>query len=244
MANIIITSTGDKCLQLSGSEAFYRTMDVPTGSSDIRFGIAFSASGSIRAQQFNPAVSIFETFQIGFTSGSGFVPGAGSTNQHIMFRNVAVGGNSVMIGTVTSCSYMSSGFSVNPFTQNCVGGTPTHITDQPMSFVCSMIESKPEIVVVRLYKSGSNSIVADFRFTAGVNTDHSTRPNRTESQVDSWMHDCLTNLASTNQGIQYRIDFENTSLRDIAVSKIDSIFLGWPWYNIPLNIHAIGYRAI
>jgi hypothetical protein len=259
MANIIDTLTGDRCLQLSGSEAFYRSIDIPSGSSDIRFGMMLSTTGSgiSPGQTFSPTVSVYETMLFGFTNSTGSIPTVTPGVTYLTLRNAAVGESSQLYnGTLLNGSdrsgSMVGGQSLSTF---ATGSFPTisnsitmGATSANMSFGINGVTSKPLGYVIRIYKNSTNQIIIEGRSKSSYDIaspmNFGTAPTYTTSQAEDYLRSILTDLSQITLITTRTFTFTNQTDRDNAFSLFNTVFFGWPFYTAPLNIHCMAYRAI
>lgn len=259
MANIIDIN-GDRSLQLSGSEAFYRKMDLPSGSTDIRFGLLTSlVSGSTPlGQSFSPAVSVFETVMAGFTSNTGSIPLYTPGISCVIMRSASCRTSDARsYSTLTSVPANSASIiqgyggwesqdnslGTGSF-PNASGSVTVGVNGVPVSLnlFSSWISDKLAPFIIRAYKSGTTNIIVESRAPNSYNVN--TYTSRTPSQNESYLRDCLTNVSSTTQGHSVIFGFANQTERDNAFSQLNTVFFGWPFYNVALNIECMGYRAV
>lgn len=239
MASIILYNNTDKSLTLSGSEFIYKAIEVPSGTIDLRFAVPLFVAGT-SAQSFNPSVSKYESFRMIFTQNSGssdtgtFI-GVGPKNgefsavhQHAGYVKLAIGSSATggYNGTPdwAQCNLNMTGFhTTGPdsngliICQGDAGASPT--------YGC--------ILILRIYRTStaSSEVFLELRHKYPVNLS-----NLTDSNFRMYITDLNQ---STSVGLVSTGNNPSSYFNDIT-----SVFFSWPFFNIPLTIPIIGYRAI
>lgn len=227
----IIDFHSNRSLQFSGSECLYRSIEVPSGTVDLRFGTLIHANV---VQSFSTTVSQYECVRMLFTTGT---PGPVPTDRFIGV-GTNVGAGCAFINDTTNSRWVL-GINVPTNAANANTNWFAVSNDVTMSNVTSVTLKIPNhnytttsscgFMMSRIYKSNTNLILECRYYNSYLPI---------ASWTDSFFRTLMTDLNQT-----YMACSATSSNADI-MDEINGVLFTWPFFNSPGTIPSIGYRAI
>jgi len=237
MATIILTS-GEKCLKFDTSQALYRKIDVPNGTTEIRVAITpFVTPGDGGTEQYSSALS-GECLRMGFTDGNALVTGS----------NYTVAGVGCATGGTSNITLLDGGMggklfqnivSVWDFSELSVTRTIPSGDVGASQFGIMAATDRSSIYVFRLFKSGSLDIYSEFREASGYSIGAAFPISDTTMKAY-----CNSYASYTSLRRQDKFAFTSESDRDLAFSRLNTFTFAWPFTTYKGHLAGMAYKII
>ena len=249
MATSITTFAGDKCLLISGSDCIIRKMDIPSTAIDVRVGFfATVGGGSMTAStQYIQPISVDDTFRFCMTSGTDIIPGKTPGNYFGIGQNMSA--QSSFGAYNTDPNYQSNPI-ISIFAQISSSLSFTGSGDyNPISLKTIDIKNSSTRAgwhMLRMQRYSSTQIFLYYYNAAAINIFGGPEVPIVLPIPISIINRYLTELNLYANSTWVRRDqytFNNSTDCSSFFYSINTFFFGWPYYNIPLYIPAMGYRT-
>jgi hypothetical protein len=235
MATVILTS-GEKALKFDISQALYRKINVPVGSTEIRVSITpFVTPGDGGTEQYSPALA-GECLRMGFTDGNSLVSGS---NYTITGVGCATGGTSNITLLGDGAKLFQNVVSVWDFNTLPVTRTISGGDVGGSQFGIMAATDRSSIYTFRLFKSGSLDLYFEFRTASGYSIGAGFPISDTTMKIY-----CNNYASYTNIQRQDKFAFTSEVDRDLAFTRLNTFFFGWPFTTYKGHIGGMAYKVI
>jgi hypothetical protein len=236
----VLDINGERAIKLNGSEVLRRQFTLPSGSTDVRIGMYLSAETG--SQTFNPSVSVYETFQIGLVHGlTGAPTGLGDSSVSTTSSNYIGYGNNIGQGCVAE-TYIN-----NSVLEGIYIGNNGSIAVRPsykLSGVWGTSGGSQFDLPIRPTQQGKCTLVMLRVRVAGSIITSEIRYVHLNTVDEDSMHTKMSDLSSTGPFGTRTMSFDTAQQAQQALESLDTFFFAWPFFNIPIYVHAMAFRAI
>lgn len=237
----IISVGGEKALEFTTSQTLIRKMEISSDATEVRVVLLpfLTASAGGGTEQYSPAAAK-ETWRFGFTDGNTLVS---SSNYTVAGVGVQTGGTSNITlydGSDATKLFQNVksvwDFSDLPVSQSNYGGDGVNGSQ----FGIKVSDGNASIYGIRMWKSGSVELYVEFRNESNWGAVPSF------PVADSTIIGYCNNFTTVMGGPQRRdrFTFNNTSDRNTAFTRLNSVCWSWPFINYKSRIASMAYKVI